>query len=162
MVTSNGSLAPGDLINVIGTTDTISPDDVNDAERCISATSLTRISSGTPLTPFAMTCLSVGGNATGLQPGVEYGVGLNNTGLLVKIAGKVTYTDSVTVVVDDGSSGSGAPIPLDVLVDCPTGAPTSVNVGNTVIATGIVEGYIPAGLTYCRRCIRLLSMRVVH
>ena len=98
----------------------------------------------------------------GYQPGMDYGIGLNNVGLLVKVAGKVTYTDSTTIVVDDGSGGYGSPVPLDVLVDCPAGAPASVQVGNIVMATGIVEGYIPAGLDYCRRSIHFLTMKIVH
>ncbi len=145
VATTNAGLVPGDVVDVIGSAGDFMPDGENVAEREIVASGVTLDSSGSPLTPLGMVCRSVGGTALGLQPGVEYGIGPNNFGLLVKIAGQVDFTDDTIIAVDDGATAPGAGIPLDVYVDCPAGAPSYVNVGDTVIATGIVEGYVPAG-----------------
>jgi len=39
-----------------------------------------------------------------MAPGVRDGVGLNNMGLLVRIAGRVTYVAGSYIYLDDGSN----------------------------------------------------------
>jgi len=60
--------------------------------------------------PLGMSCISVGGQEKGLQKGVLGGIGLNNVNLLVKVAGRCTYSTTGYFYIDDGSNlsdGSG-------------------------------------------------------
>jgi hypothetical protein len=80
-----------------------------------------------------------------MVPGVKNGVGLNNIGLLVRIAGQVTYKTGSYIYVDDGSNvenlyGLFTP-KTGVMVRCP-GTP-DIAEGDMVGVTGIVEGSIP-------------------
>ena len=154
VATSQSGLAIGDRVNITGTVSTRIVSGYP-SERQVSATSVTKVSSGTPLKPIAMGCEAVGGATVGLVPGVKNGIGTNNMGLLVKICGKVTKIIGSYIFVDDGSkvenvSGSGPEI--GVMVRCAT-TPT-FPVGSIVSATGIIEGSIPTGWTVNRRYIR--------
>jgi len=128
-------------------------------ERMISNATVSNPVSGAAPKPLAMNCKAVGGGPIPpYVPGVKDGVGLNNIGLLVKIAGKVTKVIGNYIYVDDGSkianvSGSGSEI--GVMFKC-WSTPT-VSVGNIVSCTGIVEGSIPSGWTENRRYIRARS-----
>ncbi len=109
-----------------------------------------------------MKCLSVGGGPIPpYVPGVtegsyEQGIGLNNIGLLVRIAGKVTKVIGNYLYVDDGSDIQDIwdfnGFRTGVLVQYVATPPVSE--GNFVIVTGVVEGSIPAGWTANRRFIR--------
>ncbi|NLN75047.1 MAG: family 10 glycosylhydrolase [Armatimonadetes bacterium] len=59
---------------------------------------------GTLIAPWLMTGKSIGGSAFNvLTPGITDGVGLNNLGMLVRIAGKVTTINPDGLTLDDGS-----------------------------------------------------------
>jgi hypothetical protein len=154
VATNQSGFAIGDRVNVTGTISTRVLSGYP-SERQVSATSITKVSSGTPLKPLAMSCKAVGGATVGLLPGVKDGVGTNNMGLLVRIFGRVTKIVSSYIFVDDGSnvenvSGSGPEV--GVMVRCAT-TPT-FPVGSVVAVTGIIEGSIPTGWTVNRRYIR--------
>ncbi len=125
------------------------------AERVINPTSVSKLSSGAALGPLAMGCKAVGGALAGVVPGVKDGVGTNNMGLLVKIAGKVTKVLGTYAFIDDGSrleNISGLGPEVGVMVKCPS-TPT-FGIGSIVSVTGIIEGSIPTGWTTNRRYIR--------
>ena len=150
---SGSGYSVGDKVHVSGTMATFTQNGCP-AERVISSPTLTPLYLNQPLKPVALQCQAVGGAAIAPNtPGVEGGVGINNIGLLVKIAGKVTMTVGNYVYVDDGSNLDNGDGTVGVLVDSPS-TPTVV-VGNIVSAIGIIEGNIPAGWTENRRCIKL-------
>ena len=149
VVTATSGLSLGDIVHVKGAIATRTMNTVA-AEKQVVASALTKASSGTQLLPLAMGCSSLGGSPVLPDvPGVKDGVGLNNLGLLVKIAGRVSTVDGNLVYVNDGSCAD------DVVILCPS-AP-SVSGGNFVRATGVVEGYVPVGWSVGRRCIRLVA-----
>jgi hypothetical protein len=159
VATSQTGLALGDRVNVTGNMSTRIVSSYP-AERMISSATITKVTSGSPLKPMAMACKAVGGAAIPpLTPGVKDGVGANNVGSLIKIAGKVTKVLGSYLYVDDGSnvenvSGSGSEV--GVMVRCPS--TPSVVAGNIVSVVGIAEGSIPAGWTTNRRYLRLRDM----
>ena len=76
---------------------------VTDGERSLKSCKIIEGSTGTVIDPLFMLTTSLGGDALG-------GTGLNNLGLLVTIAGKVTEDETGYIYVDDGkgiSDGSG-------------------------------------------------------
>jgi len=106
--------------------------------------------------PRAMTTRSIGGGAQGLQEAVHQGVGLNNVGLLVRVAGKVTavasdYTYAYVsdgVPLYDGKTTGAAGIRVDTSSLRP-----SLGVGDRVVITGVVSMYASGG--HCHRSIRV-------
>ena len=86
-------------------------------------------------------------------PGVNGASGLNNMGLLIKTAGTVTCKITSYVCVDDGSLIQDISGRVGVMVKCPSTS-IPVDVGDTVSATGVIEGSIPSGWTTNRRYIR--------
>jgi hypothetical protein len=154
VVANTTGLAVGDRVNVTGTMGTRVVSGYV-SERQVSSATVTKTSSGPALTPLAMGCSSVGGAAVGGVPGVKDGVGTNNMGLLVKIAGRVTKVLGTYVYIDDGSgveNASGSGPEVGVMVRC-VSTPTFPT-GSIVSATGIIEGSIPTGWTTNRRYIR--------
>jgi len=147
LFTSYNSFVPGDVVNVTGTIGNRMMGGIV-SERQIVTPTISKVSSGTAIDPVAMTCRAVGGGA--IPPyvkGVTGGVGLNNMGALVKIAGKVTYHASgMSFYVDDGSNVSDGTGHMGVQVECPSDMPT-IAVGDVVSVVGIVEGYVPDGWT---------------
>lgn len=150
---SASGISVGDLVDVAGQITQRLPDGVNAAERQISATSVARASAGAPVLPIAMTCRAIGGAAQGLCPGVKDGVGLNNIGLLVTVAGRVTHKVTTYIYVDDGSKIPDISGRIGVMVKCPS--TPSVSVGNIVAVTGVVQGSIPSGWTTNRRFLQM-------
>lgn len=145
VATAQTGLVPGDRVNVSGrmSSRVLSS---HSAERVMLDATVTEVSSGDAPRPVAMNCGSVGGGAAGaMVPGVMNGVGLNNVGLLVRIAGTVTYKTGSYIYVDDGSQVKNLyglfTEKMGVMVRCP-GAP-DVSEQDTVGVTGIVEGSIP-------------------
>ncbi len=110
----------------------------------------------TPLKPLVMNAKSLGGEASGLQPGVKGGVGLNSLGLLVNCTGRVVDKLATYLWVDDGCGiidPTGTP---GIIIKCPsTSIPASI--GDTVSVTGILTGSIAAGETQNRRQIQIRS-----
>lgn len=153
-VVSQGSgLVIGDRVNVSGRVTTRKPDSVHPSERQISSAAVARISSGEPLAPLAMNCRAVGGGPIApYVPGVLGGVGINNVGLLAKIAGRVTRMMGYYLLVDDGTNVPDIDGRIGVLVRCP-GTPGAA-VGDTVSATGVIEASTPLGWESSRRMLR--------
>ena len=143
-------LAVGDYVDVTGTVSTRYVSSYP-SERQIVATSVVRSTplKNEPLRPVAMNSLAVGGAPTGLVPGVKDGVGLNNMGTLVSLAGRVTLVVSSLIYVDDGSGIADISGRVGVAVKCP-GVP-DVMEGDMVSVTGVIEGSIPSGWTTNRR-----------
>lgn len=97
----------GDVVTVNGSMST------QDGERVVGASSLISHTTGQPaLKPLAMSNRSVGGGSVGLQAAVMNdaasggrAAGLNNTGVLIKTWGQVTYVDPAGqfFYINDGS-----------------------------------------------------------
>lgn len=102
-------LAAGFKADVTGTMKTNA-----DGERYIDGqTALRAGSEFERINPLLVNCKSIGGsdwhydpNTGAGQRGIDNGTGLNNIGLLVKVAGNVTYVDRVNGIayIDDGSA----------------------------------------------------------
>lgn len=126
----------GDRADIFGAMST----NIN-GERFISAASVVKNGSGV-IYPLFMVGSSVGGQDWYFDPisgagqmGFLQTAGLNNIGLLVKVAGKVVGRDigTGTICIDDGS-GSAAESCLTVLINPAMGLP---NVGDMVAVTGV-------------------------
>ena len=89
------------------------------------------ITTSTVIQPLSMITQAVGGKTQGLTPGVTDGAGLNNIGLLIKIAGRVSAVTSDGFYLDDGSLAN-------------TGAAMKDETGNTGIKvwTGVANSAI--------------------
>ena len=156
VVGSTTGLALGDRVSITGKVTTRYVSGVA-AERQLTAASITRLSSDTPLQPVAMGCRALGGGA--IPPYVagvtdangKPGTGLNTMGLLVKVAGKVTAAISNYIWIDDGSRIPDYSGRIGVLINCPSAK--GAVVGNFVSAVGCVEGSVPIGWTANRRQI---------
>lgn len=145
VATTQTGLVPGDRVNVSGRMSTRVLSGYS-SERVILDAVVNEVSSGDAPRPVAMACRAVGGGPAGpMVAGVMNGVGLNNVGLLVKIAGKVTYKNGNYIYVDDGSHVKNLyglfAEKTGVMVRCP-GIPDASE-QDTVVVTGIVEGSIP-------------------
>jgi len=143
--TADSSLNVGDVVNVSGTIRSRLLSG-HPSERYLSGATVTRLSPGIAPGPLAMNCRSVGGGSLGsLVPGVKNGIGVNNTGLLVRTSGKVTYATGIYLYVDDGSRIENLyglwTQKVGVMVKCP-GTPDAAQ-GDMVSVSGIVEGSIP-------------------
>ncbi len=155
VATSQAGLGVGDVVNVAGTMGTRVVSG-HPSERVISSPTIAKISSGMPVRPLAMICQTVGGSAKPGVPGVKGGVGANNMGLLVKIAGRVTKVLGSYIYIDDGSrveNISGLGPEVGVMVKC--ASTPIVSVGSMVTAVGVTVGSIPTGWTTNRRYIQL-------
>lgn len=157
VVSPGTGLAVGDIVDVSDVVTTIDQNG-HPAEREIGGwnnpATVTRISSGDPPKPLAMNCGAVGGAAIPPNvPGVRDGVGLNNIGLLVKIAGKVTLVLGNFAYIDDGSNIDNGDGTVGVMVE--GASPPTVVKGNIVSAIGVIQGNVPAQWTENRRYIKL-------
>lgn len=95
----------GDSVTVIGRTGTVG------YERQLVSAALVSGAAGDPLGPVYMSLSKVGGAAFGWQPGTG-NAGLNNTGLLVMVSGRVIGSDAGYLYLDDGSvTGEGLRVP---------------------------------------------------
>lgn len=104
VLSSSTAVAPGKVVNVIGTVG-VSPS----GEKQIAA-QVVGVAGEAEVRPFAMGSRHLGGVAAAGRPGVFEGIGPNNTGALVRVFGRVTSSGSGYVYVDDGSGlhdGSG-------------------------------------------------------
>lgn len=110
--------------------------------------------------PLAMRAGSLGGASLGFQEGVYQGVGLNNVGLLVRIAGTVTFVAgdksyayiSDGSVVEDGSGHAGVRVDLSAIDRLVL---PSIRAGDSVAVTGISSLFPLNG--ECHRLIRARS-----
>jgi hypothetical protein len=71
---------------------------------------------GAPPGPVFMAARSIGGGPTAFDPGVTWGTGLINEGLLIKTAGRVLSQGSDYFLIGDGSEILGGRSPLKVSV----------------------------------------------
>jgi hypothetical protein len=144
----------GSIVNVTGTMSTVS------GERIIINPTITIISTGTEVTPIALTCRDLGGGSFNeYTPGITGAAGLNNIGLLVTIFGRVTYSDSSMFYVDDGSGlddgtgrGQGVQVSLSGLAT-----------GNTITPPALNQFVKVTGISTCKtsgdKIIRVLRPR---
>ncbi|MCE5322748.1 hypothetical protein LLG46_05450 [bacterium] len=120
--------------------------DPDTGEMYIDASVWLRGVSGTT-EPLCMPTRSLGGGSLSRQQGVYEGVGLNNVGLLVRIAGKITGVseDDDYAYISDGSSLTGDGEYDGVKIDI-TGVPVwqrnAIAENNKAIVTGISSIYL--------------------
>lgn len=146
-------IAVGERVEVTGKLGVVRPDGQTASERCITAESVRKVGTGTPLKPLATNCRSVGGGPRGGAAGVRGGFGLSSIGLLVRIARAVReVVDGQSFYLDDGTLVSDVDGKTGVLVRCLSTQELSQD--DVVIVTGVVEGNIPDGWDENRRCIR--------
>ena len=87
--------------------------------------------------------------------GVREGVGTNNIGLLVRVAGRVTYKIGQYIYVDDGCNiPDTSSTRIGVMVKCPD-TTTPVQVGDSVVVTGVIQGSVPVGWETNRRFMQM-------
>jgi len=98
-VVTSGPGSLGEAVDVVGTLSG------SGAERFISADYVGVVGTATPPAPVFMAAASVGGSAFGPTPGAAGGIGLNNVGMLVTIAGRTSGRDPLAgrFIVTDGS-----------------------------------------------------------
>jgi|GEM_PF-837393 len=149
----------GHQVSLIGgTVTTINRGGVSSERRIVGATVTKDSETKTNPSPWMMLTRSVGGRPTSLFEGVYNGIGINNIGLLVKVAGIVTSKDAGMIFIDDGAGvnnalGDGtARTGVKVLCD-----PSGVSQGDVVSATGIIVGDVPAGWSTNAACIKTHS-----
>lgn len=128
-VSTTQTLQEGNGVTVRGVIRTLN------GERYIDASSVTTASTGNPIpAPLMMRLSSLGGGPfNSFTPGVHTGYGLNNIGLLVKVAGAVTSVSADSFTISDGSAQAGATLNVKALC----GTLTKPEIGDTVIVTGI-------------------------
>ncbi len=148
---SLSGLTVGDRVKVVGNTSTRKISNLP-VERQVYATSITKLSSGSALKPVGMNCRTIGGGPIGTAPGVKGASGVNNIGLLVTIAGRVTYSVGSTIIIDDGTNVFDAQGRGTVVVKCP--GTSTYAIGDIVRVTGVTEASLPAGWTENRRYMR--------
>jgi len=88
----------GQAVNVGGLIGTLAS-----GERYINASDVSQTTGSGSIEPLAMSNKALGGGPSGLQAGVEGGVGPSNIGLLVSTSGKVETKGTGWFTIDDGS-----------------------------------------------------------
>ena len=139
MVQTTTATDTGNAVTVVGEMDTIG------GERAVVNCTVTPAGTLDVPKPLFMTGRSVGGGRlNSYTPGITYGVGLYNIGLLVRISGYVADTAPGVFWVDDGSfvSSEGGRTGVKVL------SGRSVSPGQYVTVTGISGAFISGGKTY--------------
>ncbi|MFQ3550276.1 MAG: right-handed parallel beta-helix repeat-containing protein [Armatimonadota bacterium] len=133
-----------DKVNIIGRMSFEKIEDKS-TERVILADSIAKVGSSILPSLVAMTCASVGGAKIENIPGVQDGIGANNTGMLVKIVGRVTHkNDPFLFVVTDGSRVKNIIDGIEIEgVIVKHNFPVNVNIGDFISVCGIVQGNIP-------------------
>ena len=128
-------LSVGAQVDVTGTEGTNA-----DGERYIEASSVTQVGGDGEINPIAIGNHAIGGGPSGYQPGIADGSGWNNTGMLVKAWGNVTYVNVAGgyFYIDDGSALSDGSGYVGVKVLPPAGYDLhSLTEGTHLIVTGI-------------------------
>lgn len=142
-VQSESSLAPNDVVSVMGKMGVTA-----DGERAIlDPVFPPPTTTGNPIAPMIILSRAAGGGTQGKNPGITSGVGLNTSGLLVKVAGRVTS------VVDDGyylDDGSGLTDGIGNGIKIWTGTSGSAGVDTWLTVTGVVSFHRPVGDIYAQ------------
>ena len=132
-IQSASSLVADQLVTVMGTLGFSS-----DGERAIlDPVFPDPTETGAAIAPWLITGKAANGATQGLIPGTTAGVGLNSTGLLVRIAGKVTAVVADGFYLDDGSRLTDDSANPGIKIW--TGAPDSATINTNVTVTGIVS-----------------------
>lgn len=124
-VIGSTNLAEGTVVRVIGTMTTAG------VERAIQMEDIENVSSGTVPGALAMASPSLGGASFPPVNGVTDGVGANNIGLLVRVAGDVVSSGGSEFVISDGGVASG--------VTCRATAGIAIPTSGFAAVTGIVS-----------------------
>lgn len=148
-ITGAENLSISSIVNITGHMNT------TNGERTLNADAIEEIGTGAQIRPFLLSNRTLGGTVFGLQSAVMeyklvesnvelmYAVGLNNTGLLVRVTGRVVDTGSDWFYIDDGSGcddGSGI---IGVRVISPGTTPPAP--GKYVILNAISSTYYDRG-----------------
>jgi len=142
-VVTSAAVQEGNMVDVAGVINTVGGERQIDAQWVnIVAPPPGRIFP----TPVALGVAALGGaRFNAYTPGVKYGAGLNNIGLLVRTWGRIVQVEPVTppatpswFIIRDGSVAFDALglVPLEAKVVCPAGY-TPPTVGSYVAVTGI-------------------------
>lgn len=115
-------------------------------ERALTNCKVVPGSAGSEVKPLEILARTAGGSAKGSTPGVSGGVGLNNVGLLVRIAGKVKSVVSDGFYLDDGSNVKDETGTVGIKVW--TGIANSTSVGARLGVTGVVSCRSAASKVY--------------
>ncbi len=163
---SGHGVLPGDKVDIQGTIPTNAS-----GERFISGTSITPSGEQTIIKPLLVSNMRIGGAdwyydsvTKAGQQGIAGAIGLNNIGLLVTTAGRVTYSNTTYFYIDDGSNlrDNSGHVGVKVLGTVPV-APGEDPVGKYVIVTGIsscFKGDLPDTNLY--RLVRSTDVRIVE
>ena len=117
---------------------------VNGCERALLNCKIIPGSLGTPVVPLLLNTKSLGGEPFGsYTPGVTSASGLNNVGLLVTVAGKVTEVVGDGFYLDDGFGLQDDSANKGIKVW--TGATNSATENQTVIVIGVVSCRVGTG-----------------
>lgn len=143
------NVAPSALVDIVGAMATVS------GERVICAESVEVKGVGVQLEPLAMRVDALAGGGFGLQGALaQYRgqqmiptAGLNNIGLLVRVAGKVAAVGQDFFYLDDGTGCSDGTLQPGVRVTCPE--TFSVSTNQYVVVTAVSSVYSD-GLTTWR------------
>ena len=157
------SLAVGMRADVSGVTATNAS-----GERFIQADAALHNGDGS-IVPLALSGTAVGGGdwkvtGTGGQLGVEGGHGLNNIGLLVRVAGKVTFIDpgGQFFTLWDGADVSDPDGHKGIRVSAPGLIPSGLRLWDFVTVTGVVSCARSGGNLYPLVLVRTAEDMAVH
>ncbi len=134
-VQGGAGVVPGDVVTVRGWLST------RGSERVVVLNEpVEKTSSGAPPAPLHIRCSSAGGGRMGkYTPGTAGGVGISNTGLLVRVAGVLRseggrlYVDDGSPAANDASLAAGLKVSTELL-----GSPVSFPpAGTFVVLTGV-------------------------
>jgi hypothetical protein len=137
-IVSSDTATVGQRVTVRGTLQT---DSLTGERYLANATFALKTAASEPK-PLAMLCHEIGGAAYGLIPAVQDSVGPHNTGLAIKVAGKVTVKGANYVFINDGSlSGYGLKVDMSRVSSA-----LIPNVGQVVGLSGISSLYYAGGV----------------
>jgi hypothetical protein len=118
-------IAEGTKVNVVGTVTNVG------VERAVVLEDIEEVASASVPEPLEMVTRSIGGASNPPVNGVTDGVGLNNVGLLVRVAGQVVGSSGSEFVISDGGNAEG--------LICRVGPGMTVPTSGFVGVTGIVS-----------------------
>ncbi|MEJ5297650.1 MAG: fibronectin type III domain-containing protein [Armatimonadota bacterium] len=102
---------------------------VENGEALLDQAGVLSAAPGEPARPLGVSVRGIGGGPAGLQPAVAGGVGVNNTGLLVRTWGRVKSVAAGQFLLEDGSGAA-----VRVILPAGVGAPAA---GSFCAVTGI-------------------------
>lgn len=131
--------AAGDLVNVSGTLSTTAS-----GERQLTNAVVTPAGTAGPVQGLRVSVASIGGSPFGLYtPAIGNAPGLQNTGLLLVVSGRVSFAGPDYFYLSDGSSFDDGSGHEGIKVLCPQDAIPAA--GTSVSVTGISSSYLSGG-----------------